>query len=134
MKRHGNLWDKITELDNIYLAYKKARKGKSWQNTISRFDDDLDENIFNIRDALIEKTFTTSPYTEKMIYEPKQRIIYKLPFKTRLGSRGSRIPGALALGGAYPAVISFIQDPVNDCVIAFSFPTKFFESISCFRL
>lgn len=80
MKRHGNLWDKITELDNIYLAYKKARKGKSWQNTISRFDDDLDENIFNIRDALIEKTFTTSPYTEKMIYEPKQRIIYKLPF------------------------------------------------------
>ena len=62
------------------MAYKKARKGKSWQNTISRFDDDLDENIFNIMDALIEKTFTTSPYTENMIYEPKQRIIYKLPF------------------------------------------------------
>lgn len=80
MKRHGDLFDNIIELDNIYLAYRKARKGKSWQNTISRFDDDLDENIFNIRDALIEKTFTTSPYTEKMIYEPKQRIIYKLPF------------------------------------------------------
>lgn len=59
---------------------------------------------------------------------------YSKGFKTRLGSRGSGIPGALALGGAYPAVISFIQDPVNDCVIAFSFPTKFFESISCFRL
>ncbi|OPY54720.1 MAG: Reverse transcriptase (RNA-dependent DNA polymerase) [Methanosaeta sp. PtaU1.Bin060] len=80
MKRHGNLFEKITDVDNIYLAYRKARKGKSWQNTISRFDDDLDENIFNIRDSLIEKTFTTSPYTEKMIYEPKQRIIYKLPF------------------------------------------------------
>ena len=80
MKRHGNLWNKITDLDNIYPAYKKARKGKSWQNTISRFDDDLDENIFNIRDLLIEKTFTTSSYIEKTIYEPKQRIIYKLPF------------------------------------------------------
>jgi len=80
MKRHGNLFKNITDIDNIYLAYKKARKGKSWQNTISCFDDDLDENIFNIRDALIEKTFTTSPYIEKMIYEPKQRIIYKLPF------------------------------------------------------
>lgn len=80
MKRHGNLWGKITDLDNIYLAYAKAKKGKSWQNTISRFDDDLDENIFNIRDSLIEKTFTTSSYIEKMIYEPKQRIIYKLPF------------------------------------------------------
>jgi len=80
MKRHGNLFEKIVDVDNIYLAYQKARKGKSWQNTISRFDDDLDENIFNIRDSLIEKTFTTSPYIEKMIYEPKQRIIYKLPF------------------------------------------------------
>lgn len=80
MKRHGNLFGKITDLDNIYLAYAKAKKGKSWQNTISRFDDDLDENIFNIRDSLIEKTFTTSSYIEKMIYEPKQRIIYKLPF------------------------------------------------------
>ena len=80
MKRHGNLFKKITDIDNIYLAYQKARKGKSWQNTISSFDDDLDENIFNIRDELIEKTFTTSPYIEKMIYEPKQRIIYKLPF------------------------------------------------------
>jgi hypothetical protein len=80
MKRHGCLFEKIIELDNIFLAYRKARKGKSWQNTISRFDDDLDENIFNIRDSLIEKTFTTSPYTETMIYEPKKRIIYKLPF------------------------------------------------------
>lgn len=80
MKRYGNLFEKIVELDNIYLAYRKARKGKSWQNTISRFDDDLDENIFNIRDSLIEKTFTTSPYIEKIIYEPKQRTIYKLPF------------------------------------------------------
>lgn len=80
MKRHGNLFEQITDVDNIYLAYQKARKGKSWQNTISRFDDDLDENIFNIRDSLVEKTFTTSPYIERMIYEPKQRIIYKLPF------------------------------------------------------
>jgi retron-type reverse transcriptase len=80
MKRHGDLFGKITNLDNIYLAYRSARKGKSWQNTISRFDDDLDENIFSIRDSLIDKSFTTSPYIEKMIYEPKQRIIYKLPF------------------------------------------------------
>ncbi len=80
MKRHGNLFDQITDIDNICLAYKKARKGKSWQNTISVFEEDIDENLFNIRDSLIEKSFTTSPYTEKTIYEPKQRIIYKLPF------------------------------------------------------
>lgn len=80
MKRHGGLFEKISDLDNIYLAYKLARKGKTWQNTIIRFDDDLDENIFNIHDILVEKTFTTSRYIEKEIYEPKQRTIYKLPF------------------------------------------------------
>jgi hypothetical protein len=64
MKRHGNLFNKITDLDNIYLAYQGARKGNSWQNTISRFDDDLDENIFNIRDSLIERTFATAPYLQ----------------------------------------------------------------------
>ena len=40
----------------------------------------LDEYIERIIIALIEKTFTTSKYTEKTVYEPKMRIIYVLPF------------------------------------------------------
>lgn len=80
MRRHGNLFDKITDIDNIRLAYKKARKGKSWQNTIKIFELDLENNILKIRNSLIDKTFTTSEYTLKQIYEPKQRTIYRLPF------------------------------------------------------
>jgi hypothetical protein len=34
MKRHGNLFEQIVEKDNIHLAYRKARKGKSWQDTV----------------------------------------------------------------------------------------------------
>lgn len=56
-----------------------------------------------------------------------------LCFKTRWG-QGQRIPVSSEAGGAYPAVISFVQDPVNDCVIAFSFLAKFLESVSCFSL
>jgi len=80
MKRHGNLFGKIVETDNIYLAYKKARKGKGWQDTVKRFERNLDENITSIQQLLISKTYITSDYTERTIYEPKQRIIYKLPF------------------------------------------------------
>ena len=29
MKRHGNLFNKITSLDNLYLAHHNARKGKT---------------------------------------------------------------------------------------------------------
>lgn len=80
MKRHGNLFPKIVEKDNIYAAYKAARKGKGWQNTVKNFEKNLETNISKIQRSLIDKTFTTSKYIEKTIYEPKERIIYKLPF------------------------------------------------------
>jgi len=80
MKRHGNLFKSIAEPTNIYRAYTKARKGKRWQDTVKRFEHNLDHDIEVIHNALTDKTFTTSPYTQKTIYEPKERIIYKLPF------------------------------------------------------
>lgn len=80
MKRHGNLFSKIVEPANIYLAYRHARKGKSWQNTIKLFEADSDKNLDTIRASILDKTFTTSEYETFMVYEPKRRIIYKLPF------------------------------------------------------
>lgn len=80
MKRHGNLFPQIADPANIYKAYTKARKGKRWQDTVQRFEHNIDHNIDAIHNALADKTFTTSPYTQRTIYEPKERIIYKLPF------------------------------------------------------
>jgi len=80
MKRHGNLFEQIISEENIYLAYLRARKGKSWQDTVKNFEKDLDLNITKIHESLVNRTFTTSPYITKTIYEPKTRLIYKLPF------------------------------------------------------
>jgi RNA-directed DNA polymerase len=80
MKRHGDLFKSIVSTDNIYLAYWNARKGKSWQNTISIFESNLKENIDKIQHSLIEKTFTTSRYKMFKVHEPKERLIYRLPF------------------------------------------------------
>jgi hypothetical protein len=80
MKRTGNLFQKIVEPDNIQLAFKLARKGKRWQNTVKIFEMKEEENLAKIRASLIDKTFTTSDYETFIIYEPKRRIIYKLPF------------------------------------------------------
>jgi hypothetical protein len=80
MKRHGNLFNKIANEENIYLAYTKARKGRGWQNTIKDFEKDLDSNITAIHKSLINKTYTTSQYVIFPIFEPKHRFIYKLPF------------------------------------------------------
>ena len=80
MKRIGNLFSKIAEYDNIELAFRLARKGKRWQDTIKVFEAQLEDNLKKIRTTLIDNTFTTSAYKTFIVYEPKRRVIYKLPF------------------------------------------------------
>jgi RNA-directed DNA polymerase len=80
MKRHGNLFEQIADPANIHRAYCKARRGRRWQNTVKTFERNLDQNLDRIRDSLIDKTFKTSNYREKIIHEPKTRTIYILPF------------------------------------------------------
>ena len=80
MKRTGSLFPRIVEPDNIELAFRLARKGKRWQDTIKIFELQKEENIEQIRTSLINNTFTTSKYETFVVYEPKRRVIYKLPF------------------------------------------------------
>lgn len=79
MKRYGHLHEKIYELDNLYLADKNARKGKhSWG--IYKHDGNQDSNLKALSKALKFCTFTTSDYSTFIIYEPKERLIYRLPY------------------------------------------------------
>jgi retron-type reverse transcriptase len=81
MKRHGNLWEKITDIENIKLAHKNARKGKTKYKAVQEIDEDIDRYANEIHQMLIAKTFTTSEY--KMFIKKdrgKVREIYKLPY------------------------------------------------------
>lgn len=80
MKRHGKLFERIADLENLRQAYLKARRGKSWHRAVSTFERDVDGNLLRIHGSILAKTFTTSSYTVKEIYEPKRRLIYVLPF------------------------------------------------------
>lgn len=80
MKRHGNLFEQIVDPGNLYRAYRNARKGKGWQRAVKAFDKDILGNLHALRGALLDKSFTTSPYRSKTIHEPKRREIYILPF------------------------------------------------------
>lgn len=80
MKRHGKLFEKITDPENIRAAFYDAKRGKKKRAAILRCEDHLDEVCASIRDMLINKTFTTSPYRTMMIHVPKTRQIFDLPF------------------------------------------------------
>lgn len=80
MKRINNLYDKIYSLDNLRIAEKKARKGKTFQHGIKVFDRNYDNNLFILHEMLKNKTYTTSEYTTFKVYEPKEREIFRLPY------------------------------------------------------
>lgn len=84
MKRIGNLYTKIYDLDNLYLAYSKAKTGKSKSKGVIQFESDLDNNIIQIQKELIEQTYITSEYNVFTIRDPKERTIYSLPFRDRV--------------------------------------------------
>lgn len=79
-KRHGRLWEQIISLENFQQAYAKAIRGKTKMRNIVAFAADVDGNLERMRELLINKRFTTSPYQVKIITEPKRREIFVLPF------------------------------------------------------
>lgn len=80
MKRYNNLFDKVVSLDNLYLADKKARRNKSHRKDIIEFDKNKDELLLQLQKQLIEGKYDTSEYHTFIIKEPKERIIFKLPY------------------------------------------------------
>ena len=79
MKRYKNLWDQFISMENLELAAKKAVKSKKNKYVVKAFLKNKDELLKKLQSDLINGTFTTSPYQTFTIYEPKQRVIYKLP-------------------------------------------------------
>ena len=80
MKRFDNLFSKICSLENLILAEKKARKGKSKRYGVRVFQQNYWENLNKLREMLITGKYKTSKYTIFKIYEPKEREIFRLPY------------------------------------------------------
>ena len=80
MRRQGNLYDRICSIENLQLADSIARKGKLKQPGVIDHDKNRDANIQKLHEMLTGKTYKTSEYTTFPIYEPKERIIFRLPY------------------------------------------------------
>ena len=62
MKRHGNLFEKIVDKDNIRLAHKNARKGKTFYNEVKDIDLNLEYYVNEIHNMLVNKTYEVGEY------------------------------------------------------------------------
>jgi RNA-directed DNA polymerase len=80
MKRIGNLYQKIYSLENLILAEKNARKGKSKQKGVKSFDLNKEDNLINLHHVLLNKEYKTSPYKIFKVFDGKEREIFQLPY------------------------------------------------------
>ena len=81
MKRHGNLWEQICNLETLRAAHHAARKGKAHYREVKWVNANEDVALEHIYQSLCNKTFKTSPYeVEERFDGRKMRTIHKLPY------------------------------------------------------
>lgn len=81
MKRHGNIYHRIVDMDNLRKAHENARKGKAFYTEVKMVDKDPEYYLKKIQKQLIEKTYRTSEYEVFTVNDKgKVREIYKLPY------------------------------------------------------
>lgn len=80
MKRINKLYERIYSIENLQLADSIARKGKLKQPGVIMHDRNRDSNIQKLHEVIKNKTYKTSEYTTFRIFEPKERLIFRLPY------------------------------------------------------
>lgn len=80
MKRRGNLYQEIISPENLRAADAVAQKGKRDQYGVTLHNRNREANIQALHVALRDKTYRTSSYHIFPVYEPKERMIFQLPY------------------------------------------------------
>ena len=84
MKTYRNLYTQIYTWDNLYRAYRKARKGKRSRPPAATFEFNQEANLLRLQRELLAKSYRPGSYYSFYIHEPKRRLISAAPFRDRV--------------------------------------------------
>ncbi|MBU0894253.1 MAG: hypothetical protein KKF48_02250 [Nanoarchaeota archaeon] len=84
MKTYKNLYQKIISFGNLFLAYKKARKGKTKKDYVIEFEKNLIKNLLQLHEELKNQTYIPKPLQTFILRDPKTRKISKSDFRDRI--------------------------------------------------
>ena len=83
-KTYKHLFQSVCEFENLHAAYQRAIKGKRGRPDVMSFTANLGENLTALKQRLQSMEWMPGPYREKVIHEPKERIIRVAPFCDRI--------------------------------------------------
>lgn len=84
MKRYGNLWQQVTDFENLLRASRQAQRGKRFRSNVLDFNYHLEENLAALQQALQSQTYQPGTYRSFRIFEPKPRLISAAPYRDRV--------------------------------------------------
>ena len=79
-----NLYEKLCRYQNLELAFKKARKGKTKKAYVKVFEEKLEQNILRLQEELFEHTYRPKPLDTFILKDPKTRRISRSDFRDRV--------------------------------------------------
>jgi RNA-directed DNA polymerase len=83
-KTHKHLYPQITAFDNLYEAWRKARRGKRYKPAAAAFEHHLDDELITLHDELQAESWQPGGYRSFTVHEPKRRKISAAPFRDRV--------------------------------------------------
>ncbi|MCL2845825.1 MAG: hypothetical protein FWE23_10335 [Chitinivibrionia bacterium] len=84
MKRAGFLIEQIADINNLHLAFYKARKGKDLKDEVIEYRKKFDENIKKLHNEIISGKVDVGNYHYFKVYDPKERTICAASFSERV--------------------------------------------------
>jgi len=84
MITYNNLYEKVYSIKNLFIAWKKARKGKTKKEYVIEFEKNLNQNILDLHHELKSKTYKPKPLVNFILRDPKTRKISKSDFRDRI--------------------------------------------------
>jgi retron-type reverse transcriptase len=84
MKTYKHLYPLVCDFENLYLAYRKARKGKRGRAQPAMFERVQDDELLNIQEELQTFAYKPGSYHSFFIHDPKKRLISAAPFRDRV--------------------------------------------------
>lgn len=82
-----NVFEQITSFENLLIAEKDSAASKRYTNEVLSFRYDYEDNILDIREALINLQPPETIFRSFYVYEPKIRKVIFVDYKTKIIQR-----------------------------------------------
>ncbi|TAH48020.1 MAG: RNA-dependent DNA polymerase [Chloroflexota bacterium] len=84
MKTYTDLYPQVCAFENIFKAYRDARKAKRKFASVAAFELNQEAELLQLRDELQTHSWQPGAYHSFYIHDPKKRLISAAPFRDRV--------------------------------------------------